>query len=180
MKKRVNAIKFIFYLIYVLFWTVTALLTFISYNYALFTCFEDLYGQWSLWVGLCVAILIALSPIYLRLFIPNKWLVPLIALILSVAFIVVSIGVYQITILQFKEFTPSKWDAYPRQRVVMLDDLCKNYNIIGMSKSEAETILGQPDEVTDNDSIVYSYEFGFIEFFCTDGVISSIDEVDYF
>lgn len=177
---KYKILKIIAYLIYILFWTFTAVLTFILYNYAVFSCFEDLYGQWSLWLGLFIAVVILLSPIYLRLFIQNKWLVPLIALAISVIFLIGGIGLYKVTIIHFKEFTPAKWDAYPRQRIVMLDNLKEKYNIIGMSKSEVEIILGKPDEITDKNSIIYSYEFGYIEFVCTDDVISSINEVDYF
>jgi len=178
MRKYFGAI--ILYLVFIMIWIFIALISFLAYNYAMFTCFEDLYGIWSLWLGMVITILAILSPLYIRLLKIKEWKTALISIFISILFVVIAFGSYSFTISQFKEFTPVKWEQYPRQRAEMLEDLKVTYSVIGMTEAEATLLLGKPDEISKDDFFLYYYEYGYIRFILDDGDVTSVENIDYF
>lgn len=83
-----------------------------------------------------------------------------------------AIGVYLviITILRaglfyyFEKFTPEKWEKYSDLRNNMIDDLEKKYKIVGMSKTNAISLLGTPEE-TNKGICYYEYQVIFTDYY---------------
>lgn len=61
----------------------------------------------------------------------------------------------------FTSFTAAKWSSFPENRYLMIDDLEKNYNIVGMSTNEVENLLGtaaQHDSIMGQDALIYGVD----------------------
>lgn len=64
------------------------------------------------------------------------------AFIVSIIYATLSLGTEFGVKAYFTSFTVNKWANFPDNRYLMIDDLENNYNIIGMSKDEVESLLG--------------------------------------
>ena len=76
-------------------------------------------------------------------------------------------------------FSKEKWDKYPAFHYVMEEDLEKKYNLIGMNKSEAVSLLGEPI-IKDNlmcyyDSYIATKEKYYCLEFDEEGIIQKTD-----
>jgi hypothetical protein len=104
-------------------------------------------------------------PIFVSLyfFLKKKWAAEvngrfLIALfILGCLFPIYSL--YKLGVNQYySTFTPEKWKKHIEQRVFMIDDLEKDYDLHKMSKNEVVRLLGEPTDSTyfsDKHNLVY-------------------------
>lgn len=80
------------------------------------------------------------------------------ALIVSLIYATVSVGTEYGVRAYFTKFNAENWINYPANRHLMIDDLEKKYNIIGMSTDEVENLLGSPeqyDSVANKDALIY-------------------------
>ena len=57
--------------------------------------------------------------------------------------VVTFFGVYRYV----SEYSREKWDAHPRLRICMVDDLEREHQIIGMSEEEVKVLLGEPGDI---------------------------------
>ena len=62
-----------------------------------------------------------------------------------IIYAVISLGAIFAIHGYFSDFSHNKWVKYPGERYLMLDDMIKENNFIGMSKEEVIKILGKPD-----------------------------------
>ena len=80
------------------------------------------------------------------------------ALIVSLIYATVSVGTEYGVRAYFTRFNAENWINYPANRHLMINDLEKNYNIIGMSTDEIENLLGSPaqyDSVANEEALIY-------------------------
>jgi len=61
-------------------------------------------------------------------------------------------GMYQNTLDW--SFTVEKWKSHPQERVYMVDEMLKKYELRGRNREEVENLLGKPDQQKD-DVVVY-------------------------
>ncbi len=94
-----------------------------------------------------------------------------------ISFILVNallLGIIKVVTLSFIDFSVENWEKYKNERKYMLDDLVRNTDIIGMSVTDAETLLGPPDSYygnpvyTKNKGLVY-WSVGYNIVFWLDG-----------
>ena len=57
--------------------------------------------------------------------------------------VVTFFGVY----MYISEYSKDKWDAHPRLRICMVDDLEREHQVIGMTEEEVKALLGEPEDV---------------------------------
>lgn len=172
-----------FYLLYLLIWGAIVAFCILANINGMFYIFSDAWGEWSVYFGFLLAVIVACSPLYLRKISKitarksggTKLLIPILSILLTIVFLFISIGCFFLSANQFQEFTAEKWKEYPRERYIMLDDLIAQHGIIDMHGDQIYQLLGTPDEITSYQSWLYSYEYGFIEVsFDGDNTVSSI------
>ena len=176
MKNNIGKILLHFFTIsfYILIWVFIGLVSLSFHELAGFTVFEDFYGRWILWLGGILTISAFLSPLYLRLFLKKKLKAALLSFAITIIFVLSSWGLLWFTESQFLEFTPEKWEQYPRQRFMMVEDLEANHGFIGMTADEVVSILGVPDLFSKDRGLRYNYMLGSIIFNTRDGAVVSI------
>ena len=134
----------------------------------MFYTFVDAWGEWSVYAGLLLALIVLLSPIFL-VFLRKRYLniricrIPALSILITIAFVFVSLAAFFVSAGRFQTFTEEKWEAYPRQRYIMLNDLKSKYEIAGMHSNQVAALLGDPNEITAYGSWIYSCEYNFIE-----------------
>ena len=158
------------YLIYLFLWFCIIGFALAVNKFGLFSVYSDTYGGWIIWFGVIIAVLSLVCPLYLRRLVKKEedatskeLKTSGLSIALTVLFVVLSFGSYFITAMQYSDFTTQKWLDYPRQRVIMIDDLRNNHSIIGMDYEQVIHLLGTPDGVTDYGSLLYSYGTGEIK-----------------
>ena len=174
-----NIDRFLFYvakvflmLFLIMIWVLIGLVALSFHDYEGFVIFEDFYGKWSLWVGAGLALLAFLSSLYLMVFVKKRWMTVL-SLALPIILVLTFWGALSFVNSQLGEFTPDKWERYPRQRYIMLESLEANHGIIGMITDEVISILGEPDYFS-QDKLEYEHGMGFIVFRTRDDVVVSM------
>lgn len=109
-------------------------------NIVVFYCF---------WIIVYVSVYIYL---YIQVFKKNREILKC-CVLCFISFFMVNIiffGTLKVAIFSFREFSIESWMEYKNERKYMLDDLVRNTDIIGMSVSDAETLLGKPDSYYGN------------------------------
>lgn len=142
------------------------------------SCFNDYWGAWIITVGIIILIGVFAFPIYTYKLFKDKLLLMKMSFLITVIFLVVSFGAWYFTQSRFKDFTPERWQQYPRQRVTMIEDLKKEHNIIGMNKNNVIDLLGEPYETTNGGALKYSFDYGYIEVLFSKGKVTSLYVVD--
>lgn len=162
------ALRILLFLLYILFWISILAFCHLANINGMFYTFIDAWGQWSVYVGIIAAFLVFLSPIFFvflrkKSLHINATLIPVLCILLTIIFIFVSLTAFFISASRFQTFTKEKWEAFPRQRYIMLHDLKENYGIVGMDSQQITELLGDPDEITPYKSWIYHCEYNFIE-----------------
>ena len=168
MKKTENIITAIIYFVYFLLWCFIVSFAILVKHNGLFDVFRDAFGRWSLILGLLTAVLVMLSPTYLRKLLGcntnrRRLKISILSVTFTLAFVILSFMTFYLATLSFQKFTPEKWQMYPKERYIMIEDLKENHKIIGMEYSEVIELLGEPDALSPAGYLSYSYIHGNIE-----------------
>ena len=177
MKNRI--INVILYSIFITMWIFLFFYMSLAFKAGLFSCFNDLYGNKWIFVGLLLTLIALLSPLYVRIVVKKERYIALLSIIICVMYALSVVCCYNFSSNQFKDFTVEKWREYPNQRFLMLDDLKERHMIIGMSNSQVILLLGQPNKIIDN-TYIYEYDYGYIEVVFRDCLVNSISATNYF
>lgn len=146
---------------YVAFWYQISLAISVAHSEGWISVLGDAFGEWIIWVGVILAILIFTSIVYMRCFIKKEWLVHVIAYSATVLWCVMLLIFTNIGNSQFKEFSKEKWRDFPAQRITMYFDLVEKYDVEGYTASKIEDLLGKPDEIDrEYDTYVYDDRHG--------------------
>jgi hypothetical protein len=159
--------------LYILLWALFGSVALFFHEYKGFVIFEDFYGKWSLWVGAGLVILAFLSPLYLRVFVKERWKVAMLSFAIPIILVLTFWGALSFVSSQLSEFTSDKWERYPRLRYMMLESLETNHGIIGMTTDKVVSILGEPDNFLQN-RLRYEHGQGFIELNTSGDVVVSM------
>ena len=125
---------------------------------------KDVIGK-TMWycIYMLLPILVLMTPLIARHILKcrNKLI-----LICSICVIMIySLVVFVTPIITYKyiqNFTPQKWAVYKYERKLMLDDLNKNYTLLGMTIEDIKKILGKPDTESENE-LEYVIDSGWID-----------------
>ena len=149
-------------IIFIILWFV--LITFIYYVnliYGVFgnTLIVDTFELLSIIIYLGIPVIIIFLPLILR-FIFSKKIIRSLAFSLGMAVIyflllfILNKGL----VFYFSSFSKEKWDKYQYNRYLMVDDLEKKYELVGMTKFEVIDLLGQSySEVTYKEELAMRY-----------------------
>ena len=161
MKKYINIVKnVLLYSIFIFIWLIIFSIAFIASKEGVISVFGDAFGKWTEYVGWTLSFLIFLSIVYLRLFCKKKKYVYIISYIATFVFLIVATILLNIGESKFIQFTTDKWINYPERRMLMYFDLSTQYNIEGYSKEELSELLGEPDDITNDNKYVYDDRHG--------------------
>lgn len=173
--KRITQVSLsvVLFLLYIALWIAIANFCVIADINGMFYVFVDAWGEWSVYSGLLIALTVLLSPLVLWLLLKresiNKGIfIPVISIFLTVVFVIFSFSAFYISAEQFRVFSEEKWQDYPRQRYIMLDDLKNRYGIVGMNNNQIFDLLGKPDEISYYNTWIYNCEYCFIEIYFND------------
>lgn len=163
-----TSLGILLFLFYIALWILIIAFCILADMNGMFYTFVDAWGEWSVYVGLLLALFVFLSPIlfvllrkrYLNISIR---LIPALSILITIAFVFVSLTAFFVSAGRFQTFTKEKWEEYPRQRYIMLDDMKENYGIVGMDSDQISNSLGDPNEITAYGSWIYSCDYNFIE-----------------
>ena len=85
--------------------------------------------------------------------------------IVSLIYAAVSVGTQYGVRAYFSTFSAENWINYPANRYLMIDDLEKNYNLIGLSTDEVKNLLGSPEQydtiLGDKEALIYGIDKDF-------------------
>lgn len=169
LKKILSAsLSIILLLFYIALWILIIAFCILADMNGMFYTFVDAWGEWSVYAGLLLALIVLLSPIFF-VFLRKRYLnisiclIPALSILITIAFVFVSLTAFFVSAGRFQTFTEEKWEEYPRQRYIMLDDMKEKYGIVGMTGNQISELLGDPDEITAYQSWIYSCEYNFIE-----------------
>ena len=156
------------YLLYIVLWIFIVFLCILANINGMFYTFVDAWGNWSVYVGFLLAVMVFFSPLFLMLWRKkhlnvSKILIPIFSIFITGIFLFFSFATFFISASQFRTFTEEKWKEYPRQRYIMLDDMKEKHGIVGMTSVQIAELLGKPDEVTLYESWIYDCEYNSIE-----------------
>lgn len=119
---------------------------------------------------LIIPIIILMLPIIFKLIFKKKFYKSVCYSALIIILYILLLFLLQFGIRNyFNTFTKEKWinENWHGFRYLMIEDLEKQYNLIGMNKEEIYQILGEEDrklnEFNDNKSLCYSMRNGFFE-----------------
>lgn len=174
-KNKPNVLIVIYYICFLAIWAIIGVFADIAVDHGVFSVFYDLYGKGIIWIGIALAITIVLSPLYLRIFIKQEYVVAGLCLLLTIVFILVATGALNYSEKQFRNFTPELWSEYPNHRMIMVSDLVKNNDIIGMSKEQVVEILGEPDKTSEFGLSYKAGQSGHVFIYLKEGKVKRID-----
>lgn len=105
---------------------------------------------------ICIFILpvlfIFLPIIFSKLFKKEWYKAFLYSFIINIIYVIIVVPVIRFGIISYmKSFSDTKWDNYDNLRYIMVDDLEKNYNLIGKKTNDVKKLLGKPDSSFDSD-----------------------------
>lgn len=117
-----------------------------------------------------IPILTLLLPIILKFILKNKFYKCFIYSVFSLLIYIFIMLIIRFSILcYYKVFTIEKWESeHENLRYLMINDLEKKYNFIGMNKNEVYKILGKNYDHDINNCICYfiGYAIFDIDFYC--------------
>lgn len=78
--------------------------------------------------------------------------------IIFMAYVLINFGLYFSIKSYFSDFSTEKWNTFKNHRYLMIDDLEKKYNLIGMNIEDVEDILGNSlNEICEEDKSTLTY-----------------------
>ena len=161
MKKYINAVtNILLYGIFIFIWLIIFSMAFIASKEGVLSVFGDAFGKWTEYTGWILSFLIFLSIVYLRLFFKKKKYVYIISYTATFIFLIAATILLNIGESKFTRFTTDKWINYPERRISMYFDLSTQYNIEGYSKEEVSKLLGEPDDITNDNKYIYDDRHG--------------------
>lgn len=92
-------------------------------------------------------ILFIFLPIIFSKILKKEWYKAfLYSFIINVIYVIIILPSIRFGIVGYmKSFSKSKWNNYANLRYIMVDDLEKNYNLIGKKTNDVKKLLGKPD-----------------------------------
>ncbi|MCL2671314.1 MAG: hypothetical protein FWF10_04685 [Clostridiales bacterium] len=121
------------------------------------------------WILLFLGFACFSAPLTLRFFVKKHWLRVGICAGIAVLLFALLVGTAHLANAYLADFTQEKWQRYPRDRYMMLEDLKKNHDIIGMSTEEVIALLGEPNVKSDK---AYTY-------YCSENSYSGLWQVEF-
>lgn len=78
--------------------------------------------------------------------------------IIFISYVLINFGLYFSIKSYFSDFSTEKWNTFKNHRYLMIDDLEKKYNLIGMNIEDVEDILGNSlNEICEEDKSTLTY-----------------------
>lgn len=159
MKKAISVVSAIFLsCAYILLWLSILHLANFCYKGNLFRVFSDLVGNWIVYLGYFLAFLLFVIPL-IAICVKRKKIHKILGISFAATFLFCAFAV--ITFYSFAgfyhNFTPEKWKQYPTERWIMLQGLEANHEIIGTNKENVLDLLGEPDEIVENEDYCLYY-----------------------
>ncbi len=140
---------------------------FVAYNEGVLSVLQDTFGKWINCVMILMCLVCFSSVIWLRFLVKKERYVYITAYLLVIIFSLLTFALINIGDRKFSEFSVDKWAKYPERRITMYFDLIERYDVIGSSQTEVIELLGEPSEVTNYNTFIYSDRYGneiYIEF----------------
>lgn len=138
--KNKNALSIIFGVLYYL---ILAGLSFFTFGLNVFDGVISLFSD----------VLFIFLPIIFSKLLKKEWYKAfLYSFIVNVIYLIIILPSIRFGIANYmKSFSKSKWNNYANLRYIMVDDLEKNYNLIGKKTNDVKKLLGKPDSSFDSD-----------------------------
>ena len=157
--------KFIKISMYMILWGFILLFSELVYINGIYFVFTDLFGKWILIFGYLVAIVLMLLPIILSIkcYITKSEIryIFIKSYVATFLFVVLAFASFFLVAGYYRDFTKEKWNEYPNERYIMIDDLIAEHNLLELTPKEVCNLLGEPNEclVYDNGEL-YIYKYG--------------------
>lgn len=149
--KNKNALSIIFGVLYYL---ILAGLSFLTFGLNVFDGVISLFSDVLFIVCIFVMpVLFIFLPIIFSKLLKKEWYKAfLYSFIINVIYVIIILPSIRFGIVGYmKSFSKSKWNNYDNLRYIMVDDLEKNYNLIGKKTNDVKKLLGKPDSSFDSD-----------------------------
>ncbi len=164
--KNKKKLGIIFGIIYYLFWILLAYLSFIvNMLDGVINLFSSVLFIISIFI---IPILFILLPFIFKKLLKKEWYKAFVySFIINVIYIIIIVPVIRFGIISYmKSFSIKKWNNYDNLRYLMIDDLEKNHNLIGMKKDDVNKLLGKEDSNYEGMCYFVKSEFLDSYFYC--------------
>lgn len=151
---EISFFKIFAWILYTFLWLIFIVLFVGGANAGYFTAVIDrtnIVMFYIFWSAIYVTVYILL---YVYTFKKNSKKVKCVAMY-CLSLVIVSVllgGSVKVANLSYTKFSTISWQKNINERKIMVDDLVKKYNVIGMSASELINLLGKPDGTYNNSS----------------------------
>lgn len=143
----------------------------------------DLFGQhkldWMHYFILATSLFIYCVVVVYCMFFNKKIATYTISISVSLSiYFLVTIFVF-CSYFSFTKFSTKSWQEDIRERSIMVKDLEKNYNIVGMPREKVERVLGKfDDKEGENEDYIYDYETGYVKIYFSQDIVDAIQIFD--
>ena len=99
----------------------------------------------------------AMAPIIFRKKLTIAKSIPLTMIVYAIIAVAINFLILFSVKAYVSEYSRTRWDANPKMRIYMVDDMEKEHQIIGMTEAEVKTLLGEPETVLKEENVLEYY-----------------------
>lgn len=143
------------YLILALAWFVIVVIFLFAFAFS--TLLQHFWNGGLVVVFGCFAILVFVLPIIFRKKLSSNWMKPTAMLVLTGVFCLTSYGILNVATEYVSSFNRATWNHNEELRIYMIEDLERNYQLVGKTEQEVRSLLGEPANISEYHGKTFEY-----------------------